>query len=249
MTAATLTTRCPATADTPPVNPPWEQATLVATITVLDCGVLMAIEGEAGIAGVETLQGAFDQVIARRAPLAVLDFSRLTLLSSLALGQLFSLERDLKRWHGRVKIVNCPAAIREVFELSRLADFFEFHSSVEEALSARPLEFEVEEIERSVVVIRVRGEVTCDRTTALNEQLRSSLIPDRQFVILDLAESSVVGPLALQALAEFSREFSRQGGEVWLASLQPAVWLALHTARLDRLFVIRASMARALGKS
>jgi anti-anti-sigma factor len=109
-----------------------------------------------------------------------------------------------------------------------------------------PLEFEIKDLGRSVVVIQARGEATCDRANDLNEQLRSTLSPGHQFVILDLAGLSIVGPSALQALAEFSRDVYRKGGEVWLTSLQPAVWLALHMARLERLFVIRASLALAL---
>ena len=35
-------------------------------------------------------------------------------------------------------------------------------------------------------------------------------------------------------------------GEVWLAGLQPAVWLALRQANRDRLFSIRDSVAQAL---
>jgi anti-anti-sigma factor len=115
-----------------------------------------------------------------------------------------------------------------------------------ESLPQGPLELGVEDLGCSVVVIHVRGEATCDLAADLNEQLRSSLSPGPQFVMLDLAGLSAVGPAALQTLAELARDVCRQGGEVWLTGLQPAVWLALHTARLERLFMIRASLAQAL---
>jgi hypothetical protein len=35
-----------------------------------------------------------------------------------------------------VKIARCPAAIREVLEVAKVAEFFELHASVEEAISA-----------------------------------------------------------------------------------------------------------------
>jgi anti-anti-sigma regulatory factor len=50
----------------------------------------------------------------------------------------------------------------------------------------------------------------------------------------------------VQTLADYSRDLRREGGEVWLTGLRPAVWLALHTARLDRLFTIRASLEEAM---
>jgi anti-anti-sigma factor len=119
-----------------PALPPRESATLVATIIDLDCGVLVRIEGEASCVGLENLQVAFARVLARRPPLAVLDLSRLNFLSSLAMGLLVQLRRDLARWHGLMKIANCPPAVGEVLATAGLADFFEFHASVEEAISA-----------------------------------------------------------------------------------------------------------------
>jgi hypothetical protein len=37
---------------------------------------------------------------------------------------------------------------------------------------------------------------------------------------------------------------SWRGGEVWLAGLRPAVWLALRRADQDQRFTIRASVAQ-----
>jgi anti-anti-sigma factor len=114
------------------------------------------------------------------------------------------------------------------------------------SIPQRPLEFCVEHLGCSVVVIHVRGEAACHLAADLSEVLRSSLSGGSQFVILDLAGLSDVGPAALQTLAGFVRDACRQGSELWLTGLQPAVWLALHTAGLERLFTIRASVAQAL---
>ena len=113
MTPAILKATCPAATDALPVCPARESATVVATITDLDRGVLVRIEGDGAILGVEKLQLAFVQVTARRTPLAVLDLSLMTFLSSLGMGQLVRLRRDLGRWNGRVKIASCPPAIRQ----------------------------------------------------------------------------------------------------------------------------------------
>jgi anti-anti-sigma factor len=117
-------------------RPVQEKPALAATIIDLDCGVLLRIEGDAGVVGLEALQFAFARVIARRALLAVLDLGHLTFVSSLAIGQLVRLSRDLNRWNGRVRIASCPPMIRETLEAARVASFFVFHASVEEAISA-----------------------------------------------------------------------------------------------------------------
>jgi anti-anti-sigma factor len=108
---------------------------MLVAILDLDCGVLVRIQGEAQITGLEKLQFTFARVIARRSRLAVLDLAELAFLSSLAMGQLVRLSRDLGRWNGRVVIANCPPVIREALEVARVTDFFEFRATVEEALS------------------------------------------------------------------------------------------------------------------
>ena len=115
-----------------------------------------------------------------------------------------------------------------------------------ESLPQAPLEIAVEDRGSSVVVVQIRGEATCDQAAHLEELLRSALRPRTRFVILNLPELTHVGPSALTTLADLSRQLSRTGGEVWLAGLQPALWLALHDAGLERLFTIRASVAQAL---
>ena len=125
-----------AAVDTAAARPPQVRATLAVTISDFDGGVLVRIEGDAGIVGLEKLEVALARVLARRTLLAVLDLSHLTIVSSLAIGQLVRLRRDLNRWNGRVKIASCPPAIRETLHTAGVADFFGFHASVEEALSA-----------------------------------------------------------------------------------------------------------------
>jgi anti-anti-sigma factor len=114
-----------------------------------------------------------------------------------------------------------------------------------ESFSEPALEFDIEDLGH-VRIVRVRGDATCDRTAELDERLRSSQNRETRFVILDLAESGRFDPEALTTLADYARDLRRTGGEVWLADLQPATWLALRAARLDRLFTIRASMAQGL---
>jgi anti-anti-sigma factor len=122
----------PASAVTAP--PAQNKAPLVATIFDLDFGVIVRVEGEAGVVGIEQLGFACARVTARRAALAVLDLAELTFLSSLGMGQLVRLSRDMSRWGGRVKLAGCRPEIREALETARLGCFFEFTASVEEAI-------------------------------------------------------------------------------------------------------------------
>jgi anti-anti-sigma factor len=126
----------PVAVDARAAHPPQERTTLAVTLIDFDGGVLVRLEGEAGIVGLEKLAFAFTRVLARRAPVAVLDLTHLTFVSSLAMGQLVRLRRDLNRWNGRVTIASCPPAIREALHTAGLVDFFGFHASVDEALSA-----------------------------------------------------------------------------------------------------------------
>jgi anti-anti-sigma factor len=127
------------------------------------------------------------------------------------------------------------------------ATLLERNVRLPEAFPQTSLEFDVEDLGASVVLVQVRGAATGEQADDLNEQLRSFLIQGLPFVILDLTGLSFVSPSALQTLAEFSRDFGRRGGEVWLVGLQAAVWLALHRAQLGRLFTIRVSRTEALG--
>ena len=126
----------PALASTGPTPAAQGKAPLVATIFDLDFGVIVRVEGEAVVVGIETLGFACARVTARRAPLAVLDLAELTFLSSLGMGQLVRLSRDMFRWGGRVKLAGCRPVIREALETARLGCFFEFTASVEEAVPA-----------------------------------------------------------------------------------------------------------------
>ncbi|HEV3082045.1 MAG TPA: STAS domain-containing protein [Gemmataceae bacterium] len=237
-----------------------QSADLTAEVIYRDGSMVVRIEGAAGIFGLEQLEHAFVQVVARRPRFAVLDFSRLTFLSSLAMSLLVQLRRDAGRWNGRVKITGCPPVIRETLDVAGLADLFEFHPTVAEAMNTtlvkrdlqvtepltQPgLQFATEDLGQAVV-IHVRGEAGCEQAAELEEQLRKSRNWGTQFVILNVAKLTNIGPNALAALADFARDVRRTGGEVWLAGVQPTVWLRIYAAKHDQLFTFRDSLAQAL---
>jgi anti-anti-sigma factor len=111
-------------------------------------------------------------------------------------------------------------------------------------LEQAPLEIEVEVRSRSIVVVRLSGTADAEQVDELMQHLMSAVRRGPCFIILDLERLNLLSPVALGCLEAFRREQCRQGGEVWLAGLQPAVWLALQAAGLDRRFTVRASLAQ-----
>jgi anti-sigma B factor antagonist len=117
----------------PPGQP---QAALAVRITDRGRAMVVTLAGQASADNLQPLEVALARVLARRVPLAVLDCSALTLLSSLALGMLVGLRRDLRRWHGCVKLAGVGPAVEQALQATRLLDLFEVHATVEQALAA-----------------------------------------------------------------------------------------------------------------
>ena len=105
------------------------------------------------------------------------------------------------------------------------------------------VEVEIEIPFPSIVVVRLVGAAGANQVDDLTRQLESAARQDPDFVILDLARLNYLSLAALNCLEEFRRAKGRRGSEVWLAGLQPAVWLALQAAGLGGRFDVRASVA------
>ena len=99
-------------------------------------GVLLRLEGEAGVRAPDRMQFILMRLVARRIPLVVVDLSGLTFLSSLAIGALVGFSRELGRFGGRVKLAAVPPVIYESLKTSRLHMLFEVCATVEEAQAA-----------------------------------------------------------------------------------------------------------------
>jgi anti-anti-sigma factor len=117
------------------VSPTQPKAGLVVCITELDEAVVVSLTGAASTDNLQPLEFALARLLAHRLPLAVLDCTALTMLSSLALGMLVGFRRDLGRWHGCVKLAGVSPPIEQALRATRLADLFEIHATVEHALA------------------------------------------------------------------------------------------------------------------
>jgi anti-sigma B factor antagonist len=108
---------------------------LVAGIRDVDRAVVVSVAGAASTDNLQPLEFALARLLARRVRLAVIDCSAVTLLSSLAMGMLVRLRRDLGRWQGRVKLACLPPPILNTLQIAGLTELFEVHATVEEALA------------------------------------------------------------------------------------------------------------------
>jgi anti-anti-sigma factor len=87
--------------------------------------LVIQIAGEAGVAQAGALAAALLRLSARRAPLVTLDLSRLSFLSSLALGALVSYRRGVVRAGGRVRLAAAvQGPVRESLERAELLTLF-----------------------------------------------------------------------------------------------------------------------------
>ena len=96
---------------------------------------MVSVAGEASTDNLQPLEFALACLVARRVSLAVLDCSALTLISSLAMGMLVSLRRDLGRWQGCVKLACVGPPIEQALRATKLTDLFQVHATLEQALT------------------------------------------------------------------------------------------------------------------
>jgi len=75
-------------------------------------------------------------VAAAGKPKIVLDFARVSHMSSSALGMLITLHKRVREKGGELRLAEIERKIYEVFVITRLNEIFDIHGSVEEAVSS-----------------------------------------------------------------------------------------------------------------
>lgn len=111
------------------------KADLTVGLTELPQGLLVCAQGIASASCLAPLEFLLTRALARRPALVVLDFSELSLLSSLAMGFLVRFGCDLARWGGRLMLAGTSEEVRESLEAARLAHLFDFHATVADVLA------------------------------------------------------------------------------------------------------------------
>ena len=86
------------------------------------------------------------------------------------------------------------------------------------------------------LLVAVKGVASFDQAEVISAQLLRIPLDAYSLVVLDLAELTFLGLLAMGALVEYRRGLWRRGVEVRLANVQAQVWSALESAGLGKLF-------------
>ena len=104
--------------------------TLSVNIYEAPGAVVVQLKGEAGIKAADGLQSPFQRITAARPPLVIFDLAELEFAASLFLGLLINFRRGMASQGGRVQMACVRPNIRELFQVTRLEELFEFADSV-----------------------------------------------------------------------------------------------------------------------
>lgn len=97
------------------------------------------------------------------------------------------------------------------------------------------------------VTLAVRGEVDLHSSPELRTALLDILAKAQpRRMVINLAQVPYMDSSAIAVLVEALQRMRRQGGKIWLTTLQPRVRGLLEIARLDTIFGIAATDAEAL---
>ena len=95
---------------------------------------LVALCGEAGVAEAQELTSTLIDLAASRPKRLVFDFSKLTFISSLAVGELVSLAVSLQRFECRIAVAGASTMVRSALRRARLDRAYEMFDTLEVAI-------------------------------------------------------------------------------------------------------------------
>jgi anti-anti-sigma factor len=104
-------------------------STLNVNIYEADGAVVIRLEGEAGIRAADGLQVPFQRITVAKPSLVIFDMSALEVVASLFLGLLVNFRRGLAAHGSRIQMAGVQPKIRELFQITRLEELFEFVQS------------------------------------------------------------------------------------------------------------------------
>jgi anti-anti-sigma factor len=97
---------------------------------------ILRLIGSAGIKGIKPLEQAILRICAKQPKLVIMDFAQVTLLASLAMGQLVAANRSLSRSGGKIRLVAVPESVIGSLKHAHLDSLFQFFPNVEAALAS-----------------------------------------------------------------------------------------------------------------
>lgn len=87
---------------------------------------VVRLEGEGGYLMVDQIDAFFRRVLAARPSLVILDLEALEFAASLFLGAIIRFRKDVVRGGGKVQVAGAQPKIMQLFEITQIAQFFEF---------------------------------------------------------------------------------------------------------------------------
>jgi anti-anti-sigma factor len=108
-------------------------ATFTATTSVDGDVVHLALVGSADLGAEPDLAAAATRISAMHPKHVVVDLSKLTMIASLAVGQLLQMLRGIKNRGGRMTIAAPTPEVRDVLVRCRMHDLVPFVASIEDA--------------------------------------------------------------------------------------------------------------------
>jgi anti-anti-sigma factor len=91
--------------------------------------VVIRLEGDAGLKAADGLQAPLQRIAAARPPLVIFDMAELQFVASLFLGLLVGFRRGLVNQGTKIQLAAVRPNIRELLQVTRLEEFFEFVAS------------------------------------------------------------------------------------------------------------------------
>lgn len=96
---------------------------------------VLTLTGEASLVNIGPLEQAFLKARATRPQRLVLDLSGLRFISSLGMGTIISLHRDLLRQGGELRLAAVPPLIADALQHARLTDLLIIDGTVDAAVA------------------------------------------------------------------------------------------------------------------
>ncbi|MDP9172912.1 MAG: STAS domain-containing protein [Planctomycetota bacterium] len=109
---------------------------LAIEIDARPAGTVVRLKGCAGIHEGPVLERALTRICAGKPCLLILDMSQLTMIASLALGQMVAVKKTMERTGGKIRLAAVSPPVMGTLRHARLDSIFPCFATVEEALIA-----------------------------------------------------------------------------------------------------------------
>ena len=96
---------------------------------------VVKISGSAGMEEAEFLRRELEALAGQQIPLAILDLSDMSFISSLGLGAIISMHLKSRHHGGKIAIVHPQPAVLNVLETTRLTQLFPIFATIDAAIS------------------------------------------------------------------------------------------------------------------